>query len=65
MTYGTSHFTSRRAALAYYRPYGTDAAGVDAKLAEGAIHIGPPAIKPGGRLSVIPGEGRYQVEEGI
>lgn len=58
MFIGTSHFISRAAAIRYYRPYGTDAAEVDRKLADGEIHIG----KPEGTASIIPGEGRYRVE---
>jgi hypothetical protein len=68
MRWGTSHFVSRRAAVRYYAsPYSatTDEAErvVTRKLADGEIHIGAPTLKPGQRLSIIHGEGRYQVED--
>ena len=64
MRYGTSYFVSRAAAGRYYSAYEDDAArAVARKLADGEIHIGKPPLKPGQRLSVIPGEGRYQIEE--
>lgn len=65
MRWGTSHFVSRRAAERYYSATEADPAGAVArKLADGEIHIGPPALKPDQRLSVIPGEGRYQIDDG-
>ncbi len=64
--WGTSYFVSRRAAERYYKPYaehGDDVkAWVGRKLAEGEIHIGVPHLKDGEKLSIIPGEGRYQIE---
>lgn len=65
MRYGTSYFTSRRAAERYYSgPVWDDPKDVvTRKLAEGEIHIGKPPLKPGQRLSVIPSEGRYQIED--
>lgn len=66
--WGTSYFVSLRTALAYYRPYcsGTKAElaeMVGQKLKEGSIHIGKPSTKAGETLSVVAGEGRYQIEE--
>lgn len=64
MRFGTSYFVSRHAAERYYSAYEDDAPrAVARKLAAGEIHIGKPSLKPGQRLSVIPGEGRYQIEE--
>lgn len=59
---GTPNFVDFDAAVAYYKPYGFDAKSVDRKLREGEIHIGAPRIMPGQKLTVIPGEGRYQIE---
>lgn len=63
MTYGTSYFVSRAAAVRYYRDYeGSDApAAVARKLREGSIHIGKPALKPGERLWRIDGGLRYAI----
>ena len=67
MTYGTSHFVNRAFAVKYYREYEqtlTDAvAAVDRKIAEGAIHIGKPALKAGETLSVIDDGTRYAITE--
>lgn len=68
MTYGTSHFISKDAAIRYYKDYEGSYAdakrAVERKLAEGSIHIGPPTrLKPGAKVTVIRGEGRYQVTE--
>lgn len=63
MRWGTSHFINLRAAERYYARQHESAARVATKIAEGEIHIGAPALKPGQRLSIIHGEGRYQVEE--
>lgn len=62
--WGTSYFVSRAAAVRYYEDQGDDGAAVDQMIAAGTIHIGKPPLKPGQRLSVIAGEGRYQIEEG-
>lgn len=68
MRTGTSHFISETAARAYYSQYDPDltaeelAAWIRQKLQEGEIHIGEPTLKPGEKLSVIPGEGRYAIE---
>ncbi len=59
--WGSDHFVSRRAARAYYARQGYDAADVAAKFEAGEIHVGKPAVKPGERLGMIPGEGRYAV----
>lgn len=64
---GTSHFKSREAAMRYYKPYGYIdlARAVDRKLADGEIHIGPPALKPDGseRFTLIDGGLRYAIED--
>ncbi|WP_432263267.1 hypothetical protein [Cupriavidus sp. TMH.W2] len=62
MVIGTSYFESRAAADRYYREYGYPDAEIP--LAEGAIQIGRPMLKPGEMLSIIPGEGRYQIHVG-
>lgn len=66
--YGTSHFVNKDAAIRYYKDYEGSYAdakrAVESKLAEGSIHIGPPTrLKPGAKVTVIRGEGRYQVTE--
>lgn len=64
MRYGTSHFISRVAACQYYAAYEPNSEDTVArKLEAGEIHIGKPDLKPGQRLSIIPGEGRYQIED--
>lgn len=63
-TFGTSHFTSRGAAIRYYRSQGycTPAAAVDDNIKTGAITIGRPThLEPGHRLTVNE-EGRYVAE---
>ncbi len=60
MRIGTAHFVSFAAAMRYYE---TSIPGINDKLEAGEIFIGPPNLKPGEKLSVIPGEGRYQIEE--
>jgi len=66
MKIGTAHFVSKRHAIRYYRNYnyeGDDGtAAVERKLAEGSIHIGKPALKPGERLLTIDNGTRYAVE---
>jgi len=45
--FGTPYFTSRNAAISYYKSQGYEdaAADVDAKLASGEIHLGyPPGV---------------------
>jgi len=61
VTHGTSHFVSRAAAIEYYRPYGYTTKDVDNELIEGAIRIGEPPLEDGDVLSIIKGEGRYQI----
>lgn len=64
MTYGTSHFVSRAAAIRYYRPYETEASqAVSRKLEEGQIHIGAPTLKIGESCYVDAAEGRYFVTD--
>jgi hypothetical protein len=60
-TFGTSHFVSRRAAIAYYRSQGycDAAAAVDDNIKTGAITIGPPTAKADERVWVNHEEGRY------
>lgn len=66
---GTSHFETLYAARRYYRDYDPSLSPkelnkwVADKLNAGEIHIGAPEVKPGQRLSIIPGEGRYQIED--
>lgn len=62
MRTGTSHFVSRRAACDYYAAQGLSEADVRAKIAAREIYLGKPKAGPGEVVSVIPGEGRYQVE---
>lgn len=67
MTTGTSHFTTLAMAIRYYREYepGSSrlevAKSVGQKIAEGAIHIGKPELKPGETLSVIDDGARYAI----
>jgi hypothetical protein len=64
-TYGTSHFTSRSAAVRYYKGYGYDdvKAAVAAKIKDGEIHIGKPPLKAGQRLTTVDGGKRYAITE--
>jgi hypothetical protein len=68
MRIGTAHFVTFLDAQKYYEPYNPGmnrydlAAMIHRKIREGEIHFGPPEVKPGERVSVIPGEGRYQIE---
>jgi hypothetical protein len=63
MRVGTSYFVSRVAACQYYAAYEPNSEdAVVRKIAAGEIHIGKPPLQPGQRLSIIPGEGRYQIE---
>ncbi len=66
MTYGTSYFVSKSAAVRYYRDYeGSDAArAVERKLREGEIHIGKPTLKAGERLTTLDGGKRYAITSG-
>jgi hypothetical protein len=61
---GTSHFTSRAAAVAYYVPYHYPIASeaVDDMLARGEIHIGEPTLRPGERLVLLDGGRRFGIE---
>ena len=61
ITYGTSHFLSLSAAIAYYSEYHEPAAEVRAKVKAGEIHIGPPALQPDETLSVIDEGRRYAI----
>lgn len=66
-TYGTSYFTSKSAAVRYYKDYEgsiEDAKhAVEVKLREGSIHIGKPSLKPGERLGLTDGGKRYTITE--
>jgi hypothetical protein len=66
MRYGTSHFVSHGSALAYYRSQGNDYTldDLEQDLRSGAVTIGRPPLPKGAKLLVIPGEGRYAIEEG-
>lgn len=60
MTYGTSHFVSKSAAVRYYRDYEDDPkTAVQHKLASGEIHIGKPKLAAGEKLST--GGKRYAI----
>lgn len=59
---GTCHFVSRRAAITYYARQGDDADEVRKKLDEGAIHLGPPNVKPHQKWRVNH-QGRYEITE--
>ena len=72
MIIGTSHFVSKAHAIRYYLAYESGCytechqsatAAVAQKLAEGEIHIGEPALKPGQKLLVIDNGTRYAIEE--
>ncbi len=65
-SYGTSYFTSRSAAIRYYKDYGYDdvKAAVARKIREGEIHIGKPPLKAGQRLTTVDGGKRYAITEG-
>lgn len=67
MRIGTSYFVSFDKACDYYRTYeetsSAAVASVVSKIAEGSIHIGKPALKPGERLLVIDNGTRYAIEE--
>lgn len=54
---GTEYFVSKAAANKYYEPYGYTA---NQKIAEGAIKIGKPKVKPGEK-AVVNSEGRYEI----
>lgn len=60
---GTSHFTSRSAAIRYYLPYFDSLPetreAVAAKLDSGEISLSPPIVRPGERYTVDREEGRY------
>jgi predicted RNA methylase len=58
---GTSNFVSKATADRYYREMGYSDA--SKAIADGAIQIGAPRVSEGQTLSVIPGEGRYQITE--
>lgn len=63
MIYGTSHFVSMWHAGRYYAAYGWNMPDVEYKLAQGQIHIGKPALKPGEVLTVIDGGARYAITD--
>lgn len=58
---GTSHFVTVNCAVTYYRTHGYSRDEVMQKLKEKEIHIGEPPLQPGDKLSIIFGEGRYQI----
>ncbi len=65
MIYGTAYFPSRTAAEAYYTPYhyADVRRAVQRKIDEGAIHIGPPPLKPGEHAFLIDDGTRYAIED--
>lgn len=66
-SWGTSYFTSKGAAVRYYKDYEGDLESakhaVEIKLREGSIHIGKPPLKAGQRLSTTDGGKRYMIVE--
>jgi hypothetical protein len=61
---GTHHFTSERAALAYYNTHeggGYKLADIRAKIAEAAIVIGPPKFKADGSEARYAQQGRFYI----
>lgn len=62
MTTGTSYFVDKRSAIRYFAYENATSADIDRKLAEGLIHLGPPPLKPGERLSVIDNGTRYAIK---
>lgn len=63
MTTGTSHFESFAAALAYYENYGCRWADVQRKVNDKEIHLGPPKLKEGQRLTIHATERRYFITD--
>lgn len=63
MRTGTCHFVDMQAAVAYYARQGFSIEDVRYKRSAGDFKIGKPSLKVGQRLSIIPGEGRYQIED--
>lgn len=61
VTVGTSHFTSKEAAIRYYEYEGATIDDIDHKIAEGLIHIGKPALKPGEYCTTVDNYARYAV----
>lgn len=61
LTFGTSNFQSEDWARFYYKRLSHSAQDVRRKIASGEISIGRPTLQPGDELSLIPGEGRYQI----
>ncbi len=59
---GTSHFVSLQTAVRYYKDYGYGLNDVQQKVKDGEIHLGPPVVKDGQKLSIIDG-GRYALTE--
>jgi hypothetical protein len=59
---GTAYFRSRAAAVRYYARQHVDAVNVDRKITAREIHIGKPPVLAGDKVTLIPGEGRYQIE---
>lgn len=66
MITGTAYFVSLKAAERYYADYGYSdiKAAVRRKLAEGEIHLGKPALKPGQSLTMLDNGARYGIEDG-
>jgi hypothetical protein len=64
MNWGTSHFVSADAALAYYRAQNLDAIDIARKLKDGEIAIGEPPLQAGETLFLNKREGRYFIQDG-
>lgn len=62
MTYvfGTSNFYSMAHAIQYYKRQGYTRMDVVRKLENREIHLGPPSVRPGQKLTMNK-EGRYEV----
>lgn len=62
-THGTSYFVDRIAAFNYYSAQGYTYTRdeISQKIAAGEISTGEPPLQKGDTLSVIAGEGRYQI----
>lgn len=61
---GTNHFTSRQAAIRYYKSQGWLCVeeAVDQKLEDGSIEIGLPKLKPGEKWRVVDNGTRFAIE---
>lgn len=63
-TIGTSHFVSLDHATRYYADYGFDRDAVQAKIADGEIHLGAPSYSNNQRLETCDNGTRYAIVDG-